>query len=221
MGHGSPGARRAPAERQWQLVEALEPDVVLAQETRRELLESLNGYDVVFSLRPGTGWGTAVAVRSDFGSLTEQDNFDRPGLLACGRLSYGSGPETFVASVHVPSTQNAQQWLREIAEKAGRGAMLIGGDFNAGPSIGKNPLPLAGELGLRELTTSSPERNTLVRPRHPGTLFQIDHVLGRGWDRTAPMSVLPLADLGGPQLSDHNALWTTLQEDRAGVPQPV
>lgn len=209
MGHGSPGARRASVTVQWAVVAGLLPDVVLAQETREPEVE---GYDVSFTRHPRMGWGAAVAVRQDYGRLVALDVLPRPGLVACWQVERASAQTLVAASVHVPSTESARAWLCEIAatDVTAGSSVVIGGDFNAGPSIGKNPVPSVAELGLLELTASDPERNTLVRPQHPGTTFQIDHVLGRGWTRQGPMCVLPFADVGGPQMSDHNALWITL-----------
>jgi endonuclease/exonuclease/phosphatase family metal-dependent hydrolase len=220
MGHGSPGARRAPSDQQWAAVAALRPDIVLAQETREP---EIDGYNAVFSRYPRTGWGAAVAIRAEYGEVTVVQT-DHPGLLTCCLVERAAGPAIFAASVHVPAEENARAWLREVAfmEIAGRGPTVIGGDFNAGPSIGVSPVTVSDELDVQELTSSEPERNSLVRPQHPGTTFQIDHVFGRAWSRQEPMCVLPFADVGGPQLSDHNALWVSLAElDRQVVSELV
>lgn len=212
MGHGSPGAKRAPSERQWALIRALQPDIVLAQETR---LPELDDYNVSFTRYPRMGWGAALAVREAAGelvALSVEEELDRPGLLACATMRRADGSDVFLASVHVPANKSAQKWLERLARaSAASEAVVVGGDFNAGPSIGKHPAAVAPGVGLLELSTSSPEQNTLVRPQHPGTVFQIDHVFGRGFERCKPMAVLPLADVGGPQLSDHNALWVELE----------
>lgn len=210
-GHGSPGARRAPADQQWAAIAALAPDVALLQEARPADAEEL-GYDLIYSTYPSKGWCSVVAVRRELGQLQFLPTVDRPGLVAAARLTGASGLDVVLVSVHVPSTEKGREFAHALMTSldAELGQVIVGGDFNAGPGIGTHPATFMPEHRLLELTTSEPERNTLVRPQHPGTTFQIDHVFGRGFALSEPMCVLPFADVGGPQLSDHNALWVEL-----------
>jgi endonuclease/exonuclease/phosphatase (EEP) superfamily protein YafD len=191
----------------------------MLQEARPGDIEDL-GYDVVGSTYPGKGWCAIVGVRRGFGDLQFLPTVDRPGLVAAARITTSDGHDTVVVSVHVPSTEKGPEFARALMTSLDGqvGKVIVGGDFNAGPGIGTHPAKFMPDHGLVELTTSEPERNTLVRPQHPGTVFQIDHIFGRGYRLDAPMSVLPFADVGGPQISDHNALWIEISSgDMAGA----
>jgi endonuclease/exonuclease/phosphatase family metal-dependent hydrolase len=214
MAHASPGARRATPEAQWTYLRELEPDVLLAQEAVSPSAELLPDYDVAFAPRPQQRHGLVIGVRRSSGSALDEQlvGTDRDDLAVWAVLD---GERVLLVSTHVDSRRNAWHALDRAALLSCGGLALVGGDFNAGPSVGRhNPCDYAQQVDLCELTTSQPEINTLRRPRQRRDL-QIDHIFGRGYLATAPTRLAPVAEPDGLGLSDHNIL--TVEVRRADI----
>ena len=205
MGHRGPGLRRGNPQDQWSLVAGLVPDVILAQEAPAPDLVDFSGYEVAFAPVSARHVGYVVAVRQTAGSLEATPvNTDRDDLAVWGVLQ--GIARVLLVSTNVSGRRNPNHALDRALKLADEEPLLIGGDFSAGPSVGaNNPCDYAPTVGLRELSTSVPETNTIRNPRQTGQ-HQVDHVFGRGFTPSAPMEVIPVADDGGSAWSYHNVV---------------
>lgn len=210
MGHRGPSIRRGDPAHQWALVAERAPVVIFAQEAPSPEMAHFDGYDIAFAPVSARHIGTVVAVRKSEGALElPPASTDRDDLGVWSDIS-GTG-RTLLVSTQTGGRRNPNHALDRALSLAGDHPLLVAGDFGAGPSTGDhNPCAYAPTVGLTELSTSTPETNTIRRARQT-TDVQVDHVFGRGFASRGATQVLPVADDPGSIWSYHNAVLVELE----------
>jgi endonuclease/exonuclease/phosphatase family metal-dependent hydrolase len=210
MGHRGPGIRRGDPQQMWSLVAEQAPDIVFAQEAPAPALVSFPGYDMAFRAVSAQHIGYVVAIRTTSGQLDPVPVSTHRDDLAVWAEVDGVG-RALLTTTRVEAQRKPNQALDRAAQLAGSDALLLGGDFNAGPSIGtQNPCAYAASVGVRELSCSAPEQNTIRTPRQTGD-YQVDHLFGRGFPEPKRTVVLPVTENDGQLWSYHNPVIVELE----------
>jgi len=140
MGCGGPGPYGPTHENAWNyLLEQLQPDVALVQESKLAASGWVADRGSLFWGDHWRGWGTGIFVRKGL-SAVERQLPSEGSFVAAADVGEGSTILT-VASIHVAPTKEKRRHLQNLIDVLfpalkGR-AFVAGGDFNAARSYGQ------------------------------------------------------------------------------------